>query len=126
MSLKRGTGRTTVDGCLLVSMGLTLGGNIFSPAESVIGTRAGVAMAPVDSSKTTSLQTRRKPKDKKTSSEENKQFDSGGKGEESPPWKADAPVVFSFSGGNLGAGWPLLVSQVLCVSVLCVLFFTIR
>ena len=81
-----GTGRITAESCLLVGVGSNLGGNIFSPAERVIGTRAGsVTTTPVASSKTPSLQTRRKPKDKKTGSEENKQSDPGGKGEESPP-----------------------------------------
>ena len=41
-----------------------LGGDTSSPTERVIETRAGVATAPADSSKTVSLQTSRQPKDK--------------------------------------------------------------
>ena len=116
-----GTGRITAEGCLLVSVGSNLGGNTFSPTERIIGTRAGsVTTTPIVSSKTASMQTRRKPKDKKTGSEENKQFDPGEKGGEPPPWKAGVPVIFSF----LGAACALCFC--LCVSVCCVLFFTIR
>ena len=35
----------------------------------------------------------------KTSSEENKQFDPGGRGEQAPPWKAAVPLSF-FSWGE--------------------------
>ena len=37
----------------------------------------------------------------KTSSEENKQFDPGGRGEQAPPWKAAVPLPF-FSGSDAG------------------------
>ena len=80
--------------------GLALGGKTFSPMERVIGTRTGsVTTTPVASPKTAVLQTRRKPKDKKKDSEENKQFDPGGEGEDPPPWKAGIPVLFSFLRG---------------------------
>ena len=83
-----------------------------------------MAVTPVDSSKTASLPTRRKPKDKKTSSKENKQFDSGEIGEEPPPWKAGVLVVFSFSGGNLGPGWPAAcVSSFVRVCPLCIVSY---
>ncbi|CAM9540974.1 unnamed protein product, partial [Ascophyllum nodosum] len=42
----------------------------------------------------------------KTSSEENKQFDPGGRGEQAPPWKAAVPLPF-FSESDAGR---LLVS----------------
>ena len=57
------TRQTPSTGCLLVGMGSNLRGNIFSVKELI-----------------TSL-----PKDKKTVTEENKQFDPGGKGGEPPP-----------------------------------------
>ena len=67
-----GTERITAEGCLLVGVGLNSEGNTFPPTERVIGTRTGsVTTTPVASSKTASLQTRRKARDK-TSSEENK------------------------------------------------------
>ena len=94
------TGRTTDDGYLLVGVGLNLGGNTFPPTERVARTRtSSVTTTPVASSKTASLQTRRKPKDKETGSEESEQFDPGGKGEEPRPWKAGVPVLFSFLEG---------------------------
>ena len=58
-------GRTIADGYLLVGMGSNQGGDISSPTERV-GTRAGTSATPA------------KPRDKITS-EENKQFDPGGK-----------------------------------------------
>ena len=92
-----GTGRITAEGCLLVGVGSNLCG--ISPTKRIIGTRAGsVTTTPIASSKTASMQTRRKPRDKKTGSEENKQFDPGEKGGEPPPWKAGVPVIFSFLG----------------------------
>ena len=63
------------------------------------------------------LQSRRKPKDKKTSSEENKQFDPVGIGGEPPPWKAAVLVTFSFQGGTMGLG---AVACVLCFVLLSV------
>ena len=79
------TGRTTADGCLLVGVGSNSGGKRFFPSEIAVGTRSN--------SKTTNtsaasniiiLQQGRQPRDK-TSSEENKQFDLGGKGEKPLP-----------------------------------------
>ena len=34
-------GRTTADGCLLVAVGLNLGGNTLFPTERIIGTQTG-------------------------------------------------------------------------------------
>ena len=93
------TGRSTAAGCLTAGVGSNLEGTTFSPTERVIGTRADSAATTLDSSKTAFPQTRRKP-NKKTSSEENKQFDPGGKEEGSPPWKAAVVVVFSFLEGT--------------------------
>ena len=58
----------------------TLFANISSPTEHV-GRLAGTAATPGH----------------KTISEENKQFDLGGKGEKAPPWNA-AVTLLSFSG----------------------------
>ena len=60
----------------------------------------------------------------KTSSEENKQFDPGGRGEQAPPWKAAVPLPF-FSGSDAGRllvclsgaelrGFLFFVSSMLC------------
>ena len=62
-----------------------------------------------------------KPRDK-TTSEENKQFDPGGKGEKAPLWNADL-ILFFFWGERWGVGCPLLVLRdfLFCVPV-CLLF----
>ena len=72
-------GRTTAAGFLTASVGSNQEGNIFSPTTESVDTRAGNK-----STKTTAditfLQQGHKPR-----SEENKQFDPGGKGEKAPP-----------------------------------------
>ena len=101
-------GRTIADGYLLVGMGSNKGGDISSPTEHV-GTRAATAATPA------------KPRDK-TTSEENKQFDPGGKGETAPLWNA-AVILFSFSWGELWAvGGSLVLLRVLCLCVPVCLF----
>ena len=93
-----------------------------SLAKIAVGRQAdSEIITPSTASNTVFLQPSRKPKDEKTSSEENKQFDPGGKGEEPPPWKAGVSVLFSFSRGNSGPGCPLLVScAFLLVCLLCI------
>ena len=93
------TGRTIADGYLLVGMRSNQRGDISSPKERV-GTRAGTATTPASSSNTIFRKASRKPEDK-TPSEENKQFDPGGKGEKSSPWNA-AVILFFFPGGSFG------------------------
>ena len=100
------TGRTTADGYLLDGMGSDRGANTSSPTERV-GTRAGRTTTTTSAaSNITFLQQGHKPRDK-TPSEENKQFDPGGKGEKPPLWNAAVRVlVFFFLGGTLGRGMP--------------------
>ena len=101
-------GRTIADGYLLVGMGSNRGGDISSPTEHV-GTRAATAATPA------------KPREK-TTSEENKQFDPGGKGKTAPLWNA-AVILFSFSWGELWAmGGSLVLLRVLCLCVPVCLF----
>ena len=75
------TGRTTAAGCLTPGVGSNLGGDTSSPSERVIGKRVGSVATTPDSSKTASLQTRRKPKDKKTSSKKTSNWTPVGKEE---------------------------------------------
>ena len=89
----RETRQTIADGYLLVGMGSNQGGDISSPKERV-GTRAGSATTPASSPNTIFRKASRKPRDK-TPSEENEQFDPGGKGEKPPLWNA-AVMVLSF------------------------------
>ena len=92
-------GRITADGFLTAGVGSNQGGNIPLPTERAknttpftdislpteyVGTRAGTAATP----------TKRRHK---TISEENKQFDPGGKGEKAPPWNT-AVTLLPFSG----------------------------
>ena len=72
---------STVDGCLLFGVSLNFEKNMFSSEELTIGTRTD---GQIDSSKTAYQKISRKPKDKESANEENKQFDPGGKGGEPP------------------------------------------
>ena len=73
---------------------------ISSPTEHV-GTRAGKATTPANSSNTIFRKASRKPRDK-TTNEENKQFDPGGEGEKPPLWNAAViGIVFFLSWGEL-------------------------
>ena len=112
------TGRTTADGYLLVGMGSNQGGDTSSPTERV-DSRADRKIT--TASNTTLLRVRRRPNDKKTSSEENKQLDPGGKGEKPPPWNAAVMVLlFLFWGERWAVGCPLLLLRVfvyVCLSV---------
>ena len=82
-------GRTTAFGILTAGVGSSQGGNISSPPEREKST---ATVTGISSTAVTPENLRRK-----TSSEQNKQFDSGGKGEKGPPWNA-AVTLFSFSG----------------------------
>ena len=89
-----GTGRTTADGYLLVGMGSDQVEYVSSPTKHV-GTRAGTATTPANSSNAVFRKASRKPRGKPPS-KQNKQFDPGGKGEKPTPWNADVMVSFSF------------------------------
>ena len=108
-------GRTTAAGFLTAGVGSNQGGNIFSPTTECVDTRAGNK-----STRTTAditfLQQGHKPR-----SEENKQFDPGGKGDKAPPWNA-AVTLLSFSGESWEAPCLCFVFFVCALSVLCVCF----
>ena len=118
------TERTTADGFLTAGVGSNKGGDNSSPTERV-GMRAGIKsttthadiLKPTEhggtqagtASNTVSLRTKSKPQDKKTFSEENKQFDPGGEGgKQPPPWDAAVMVAFSFPGGSAGPRVPVV------------------
>ena len=116
--------QTIADSYLLVGMGSNQGRDISSPTERV-GTRTGTKITTTfAASKPVSLRTRSKPQDKKTFSEKNKQFDPGGEGGEQPlPWNTAVMVAFSFPGGSVGPGVPVvcaLYSFSACLSICCV------
>ena len=87
-------GRTIADGYSLVGMEST--------------TTAGI----------TFLQQGHKPKGKDKDSEENKQFDPGGKGEKASLWNAAVTLSFFFCGERWAMGRSLLV---LCIYFVCAL-----
>ena len=88
----RETGITTASGILTAGAGPSRGENISSTERA---TRM-VTVADIPSIAATPPKRRHK-----TSSEENNQFDPGGRGEEAPPWKAAVPLPF-FSWGEAG------------------------
>ena len=123
------TGRTIADGYLLFCMGSNQGGD--NPPTERVGTRAGKTTTTTSAaSNIIFLQQGRKPRDE-TSSEKNKQFDPGGKGEKPPLWNAAVMVlVFFFLGGTLGRGMPVAfascsLSLRACLSVHYSLFYQV-
>ena len=130
------TGRTTADGFLTAGVGSNLGKHTFPTTErsGAAGARTGTKITTISadiSSPTEHVGTRAetdatpaKLRDK-TTSEENKQFDPGGKGEKAPLWNA-AVVLLSFSWGELWAmGGSLFLLRVLLYLCACLfaLFF---
>ena len=111
--------RTTASGFLTGGVGSSQGGKISSPTACV-DTRAGnkctATLADISSTAETPENRRHK-----TSSEENKQFDLGGKGEKAPPWNAAVTLLFF-----LGRAGRLLacafLSTMLCLCFACALF----
>ena len=116
------TGRTTADGILTAGVGSNQGGNISSPTERAkntttfadissptehVGTQAGTAATPAK-------------RRHKTISEDNKQFDPGGKGEKAPVWNAVVTLLF-FSGESWEAPCLCFVFSLCALCVLCFL-----
>ena len=104
-------GRTTASGILTAGVGSNQGGNISSPTERAKNTKTFTDI----------FLTAATPENHrhKTTSEENKQFDPGGKREKAPPWNA-AVTLLSFSGESWEA--PCLCF-VFCLYFVCALFF---
>ena len=86
--------QTTANGFLTAGVNSSQGGRTPSPPERSTSTRtfAGIFS-------TAAIQENRRHK---TSSEENKQFDPGGRGEKAPPWNAAVPLPLSFSWSEAG------------------------
>ena len=106
------------DGYSLVGIGSNQRGNISSPTTERVDTRAVRTTANI-----TFLQQGHKPKDKDKVSEENKQFDPGGKGGKAPLWNAAVILFLFFWGERWAMGSSLLVLRVF-LSVLCVIFLS--
>ena len=107
------TGRTTADGFLTAGVGPNQGGDISSPTTERVDTQAVRTTANI-----TFPQQDHKPRDEEKGSEENKQFDPGGKGEKSTALERGCNVYFSFLWGERWAmGGSLLVLRVFCLCV---------
>ena len=106
-------------GFLTAGVGSNQWGNIFSSMTENVDTRAGnkSTRTIADISSTAATPAKRRHK---TSSEENKPFDPGGKGEKAPPWNA-AVTLLSFSGESWEA--PCLCF-VFFMSLFCVCLFS--
>ena len=102
-------GRTTTCGILTAGVGSYQEENISSPTEC-----EDTKTFADTSSTAATLENRRRT----TNSEQNKQFEPGGKGEKAPPWNA-AVTLHSFSGESWEA--PCLFS-ICALSVLCLCF----
>ena len=100
--------QTTASGFLTAGVNSSQGGRTPSPLERSTSTRTFA-----DIFSTAAIQENRRHK---TTSQENKQFDPGGRGEKAPPWNAAVPVPL-FSWGEAGR----LLVRFLCT--LCVLCF---
>ena len=92
------TERITADSILTAGVDSSKEGP--SPMESV-DTRASQESTTTTDAGTSSIAATSSKRRLKTSSEENKQFDPGGRGEQAPPWKAAVPLPF-FSGSDAG------------------------
>ena len=111
-------GQTIADDYLLVGMGSNQWGDISSPTTEHVDTRAIRTTA-----NTIFPQQGHKPKHEEKGSEENKQFDPGGKGEKAPLWNS-VVVFLSFWGESVGpweARCSCFVFFCLCVSFCSVL-----
>ena len=106
--------QTIADGYSVVGMGSNQGGDISSPTTERVDTRAARTTANI-----TFLQQGHTPKDKDKGSEENKQFDLGGKGEKAPLWNAAVTLSFFFSGESVGSWEARCLCFVFVVCALC-------
>ena len=101
-----GQGQPTASGFLTAGVDSNQGESVFSTTTECVDTRASTKSTATlaDTSSPTEhvdtlAETAATPENRrrKTSSEQNKQFDPGGKGEKAPPWNA-AVTLLSFSG----------------------------
>ena len=92
------TERITADSILTAGVDSSKEGS--SPMESV-DSRASQESTTTTVAGTSSIAATPSKRRLKTSSEENKQFDPGGRGEQATPWKAAVPLPF-FSGSDAG------------------------
>ena len=122
------TGRITADSILTASVDSSKKGNISSPMKSVDTQASEKSTSTATVSGISSIAATPPKRRHKTSSEENKQFDPGGRGEKAPPWNAAVPLPFFFPRAKLGGFlsvclWRLLVRFLCTLCVLCFFCF---
>ena len=106
--------RTTANGFVTAGVDSSQGGKTPSPPERSASTRTFA-----DIFSTAAIQEKRR---RKTPSQQNKQFDPGGRGEKAPPWNAAITLPF-FSGGELGRSLACFLFVLLFVAAaVCVCF----
>ena len=108
--------RTTANGFVTAGVDSTQGGRTSSPLERSTSTRTFA-----DIFSTAAIQENRR---RKTPSQQNKQFDPGGRGEKAPPWNAAVTLPF-FSGESWEAPclFSVCASLFVCLHFVCALFF---
>ena len=106
--------RTTANGFVTAGVDSSQGGRTPSPPERSTSTRtfAGIFS-------TAAIQENRR---RKTPSQQNKQFDPGGRGEKAPSWNAAVTLPF-FSGGELGSSLLVFCLCFFLLLPLCVFVF---
>ena len=103
--------QTTASGFLTAGVNSSQGGRTPSPLDRLTSTRTFA-----DIFSTAAIQENRRHK---TTSQQNKQFDPGGRGEKAPPWNAAVPLPL-FSWGEAGR---LLVCFLCTLCMLCFFCF---
>ena len=108
--------QTTANGFLTAGVDSSQGGRTPSPPERSTSTRTFADIFP-----TAAIQENRR---RKTPSQQNKQFNSGGRGEKAPPWNAAVTLPF-FSGESWEAPclFSVCASLFVCLHFVCALFF---
>ena len=92
------TGRITADGILTAGVDSSKKGNISSSMESVDTRASEKSTSTATVSGISSIVAIQENRRHKTTSQQNKQFDPGGRGEKAPPWNAAVPLHFFFWG----------------------------
>ena len=109
--------RTTTSGILTAGVGSCQRTNISSPTTKSVNKRANDTKTIEDISSTAATPENRR---RKTPSEQNKQFDPGGKEEKAPPW--NAAVTLLSSSGESWEAFCLFSVCALCLLCVCSVF----
>ena len=101
--------RTAASGILTAGVDSNQEGDVFSTTTESVDTRAS-EKGTIISADITFLQQGHKPR-----SEENKQFDTGGKGEKAPPWNAAVTLLLFLGRAGRLLAWASDFLSLLCL-----------